>query len=239
MADFRNVPSSFFMFCTDDFANKLSIPLAFGNQYKKFLRQPYLELKTESGRSWMVKAKKMNKKWFFTDGWSRFTTDNQLNLINLLTFRISGESALDVSIFRNDCCKEVPSPPPSAPADDEGGSAKTWRFVKKLMDHNISNLRMDIPKTFVTATGIKAKQNIELENEQGRRWTVSVTDRNIKVFALTAGWVNFVRGNNFQAGQILLFEFARNSGNVVKVVVVENEAGKELLARARKGGLLK
>ncbi|KAH6795146.1 hypothetical protein C2S52_005623 [Perilla frutescens var. hirtella] len=199
MADFRNVPSSFFMFCTDDFPNKLSIPLAFGNQYKKFLRQPYLELKTESGRSWMVKARKTSKKWFFTDGWSQFATGNQLKLINLLTFRIS---------------------------DDEGGSAKTWRFVRKLMDHNISNLRM-------------AKQNIELENEQGRRWTVSVTDRNIKVFALTAGWVNFVRGNNFQAGQILLFEFVRNSGNVVKVVVVENEAGKKLLARARKGGLLK
>ncbi|KAH6795144.1 hypothetical protein C2S52_005621 [Perilla frutescens var. hirtella] len=212
MADFRNVPSSFFMFCTDDFANKLSIPLAFGNQYKKFLHQPYLELKTESGRSWMVKARKTSKKWFFTDGWSRFATDNQLKLINLLTFRIS---------------------------DDEGGTAKTWRFVRKLMDHNISNLRMDIPKTFVTATGIKAKQNIELENEQGRRWTVSVTDRNIKVFALTAGWVNFVRGNNFQAGQILLFESVPNSGNVVKVMVVENEVGKELLARARKGGLLK
>ncbi|KAH6798401.1 hypothetical protein C2S51_034885 [Perilla frutescens var. frutescens] len=212
MADFRNVPSSFFMFCTDDFLTRLSIPLAFGNQYKKFLRQSYLELKTESGRSWMVKVRKTSGKWFFTDGWSQFATDNQLALINLLTFRIS---------------------------DDEDGSAKTWRFVKELKDHNIWNLRMDIPKSFVTATGIKAKQNIELENEQGRRWTVSVTDRNIKVFALTGGWVEFLRGNNFQAGQILLFEFVPNSTNVVKVVVVENKAGKELLARAVKGGFLR
>ncbi|KAH6820399.1 hypothetical protein C2S53_020273 [Perilla frutescens var. hirtella] len=219
-----------------------SIPTAFADQHKKFLRQVSLELKTDKpGRSWDVKIKKMSEKWYIADGWSEFATDNQLLQINLLIFRIAGESALHVFIFRNSSCLEDPSAPPPTSADDDGGSisAKTLQFVRELKEYHYSDLRMDIPKPFALGSGIAPNSDVKLEDARGRLWPVTITDPNMRMFAITRGWIKFLRDNNFEVGTFLLFESVPNSGNVIKVLPVENEAGKKMVARAGKGGFIK
>lgn len=251
MADYQGRPSSFFMFCYGD-SSKLNIPKAFANKYRDFLRQGSLQLTTDSGRTWNVRVKRNSisaaYQFQITDGWSKFVDDNDLLEMNFLTFRIVGDAALHVSIFRGDSCLEGPpsslAPPPSpspSPSEEEDGdeAGETWRMVKELKDHHFSVQRLDIPKDFALGTGISTNYpRVQLENAEGNRWFVSVTNRNIEVYSITGGWSSFLNANSLTVGDILLFEFVKNSDNVVKVVVMEEEEGRELIARSKRGGFI-
>ncbi|KAH6803190.1 hypothetical protein C2S51_034636 [Perilla frutescens var. frutescens] len=54
----------------------------------------------------------------------------------------------------------------------------------------------------------------------------------------SAGNAQIFCENNLQVGNILLSKFVADSENVVKVTVMENEVGKDMLIRARNGGLI-
>lgn len=75
-----------------------------------------------------------------------------------------------------------------------------------------------------------------MEDWKGRKWPITVTDRNEAGFSFRGGWKTFLRANKLEAGAILLFEFASDSDDVIKVVLMEDEAGEKLLARAKHGG---
>lgn len=64
-----------------------------------------------------------------------------------------------------------------------------------------------------------------------------MTDRKKKAYNFSRGWSEFVAGNNLKEDDILLFEYVGEE-EAVKVVVMDEEEGEDMLARACYGGLL-
>lgn len=69
----------------------------------------------------------------------------------------------------------------------------------------------------------------------GREWKVRVTDKNRGVFSLTAGWYDFLVGNNVVVGSIMSFEFVSSSDTTIETRVIKIGADeKELFEFVKK-----
>ncbi|KAL0405457.1 UNVERIFIED_CONTAM: B3 domain-containing protein REM16 [Sesamum latifolium] len=86
------------------------------------------------------------------------------------------------------------------PDQDNGSRAvRSWKFSKELTESHFKD-RLSIPKHFAIGTGIATNREITLVDGQGRELPVKVTDRNDGRFAVTAGWRNFLIGNQVPVG---------------------------------------
>ncbi|KAL1557103.1 B3 domain-containing protein REM6-like isoform X1 [Salvia divinorum] len=229
-------PKSFFMFCTDDFAAKLPVPAAFVEDHGLHRRRKLLlHLKTQpAAASWAVKIKKINGSFYIVDGWSKFVQDNNILEMKLLSFHIVGNYTLHVAIFGHDSCLEL-----QTEVQTVEQPVRHLRFVKRLKEYHFLDQRLEIPKDFSDSVGMENKGKIRLKDWKGRKWTITITDRNGGICAFSAGWKRFLNANNLEVGAILLFDFdMEDSGDVIKVVRLQAEDGEEMLARATYGGFI-
>lgn len=78
-----------------------------------------------------------------------------------------------------------------------------------------------IPKEFASGTGISCKTDIKLKDQEGREWMIRVTRKNIGVFALTAGWFDFLVMNKVRVGSIMSFKFISGLDYTIEARVVK------------------
>ncbi|XP_042058439.1 B3 domain-containing protein REM12-like [Salvia splendens] len=227
-------PKSFFMFCIGDFASKLPIPAAFVEDHGLHLRrQLWLHLKTQpAAASWAVKVNKIDGIFYIVDGWSEFVTDNNILEMKVLCFHIVGNSTLHVAIFGNDSCLELGTELQTKEP------VRPLRFVKKLKEYHFLDQRLEIPKEFSGATAVGSEDKIRLRDWKGKKWTISITDRNNGIRAFSAGWKRFLNANKLKVGAILLFDFDMESNDVIKVELLGDQDGEEMLGRATYGGFV-
>lgn len=57
------------------------------------------------------------------------------------------------------------------------------------------------------------------------------------MYSFSRGWPDFIIGNNLKEDNILLFEYVGDE-EVVKVVVMDEEEGEKMVARAYYGGFI-
>ncbi|KAL1556986.1 B3 domain-containing protein REM6-like isoform X1 [Salvia divinorum] len=229
-------PKSFFMFCSGDFATKLPVPAAFVEDHGLHrLRQLLLHPITQpAATSWAVKIKKINGIFYMVGGWSKFVKDNDILEMKVLSFHIVGNSTLHVAIYGHDSCLELGREQQSV----EQPAVRQLRFVKRLKEYHIADQRLEIPKDFSDAMGIGSKGKIRLKDWKGRKWAINVTVRNHGVCAFSAGLKKFLTANNLEVGSILFFDFDMDSGDAIKVLLLEGRDGEEMLARAIYGGFI-
>ncbi|KAK4416256.1 hypothetical protein Salat_2451100 [Sesamum alatum] len=240
--------ASFYKFLTnDDFTSRLRIPTEFVRNYGDLLPPKKTTLRTDQpGKSWRVRIEQLGQRHFFTHGWPDFAKDNDLKFQEFVLFKLVDASAFHVSVYQATGCKkdsypgtrdrtEIEGPGNSQlkvksehfPDQENGSSAvRSWKFSKELTESSLKD-RLSIPKDFAIGTGIARNRKIRLVDGQGREWPVKVTDRNLGMFALTAGWRNFLAGNKVVVGSTMLFEFIPGSDNVIEVRVLKNEARDE------------
>ncbi|KAL3833392.1 hypothetical protein ACJIZ3_008128 [Penstemon smallii] len=225
----------------DDCTSMLQIPSEFVKSYGDVL-PPNATLKIDkSGKCWRVGIEKFHDRYFFTDGWKEFAQNVDLKSLEYLSFKFVGLSPFHASADEMNGSRSVSKNENGDHLTDQaGGSApiKMWKFVKELKKHHAN--RMDIPKSFAIGTGIAKDMKMVLQDEKGRKWPVRVTDRKCGQFAMTAGWPNFVIGNNLVIGSTISFEFVSCLENTVKTQVIkEGTNEKELLGSVkRRGGRL-
>ncbi|XP_047971812.1 uncharacterized protein LOC125214722 [Salvia hispanica] len=112
------------------------------------------------------------------------------------------------------------------------------RFVKKLKEYHFLDQRLEIPKEFSSATAVGSEDKIRLQDWKGKKWTISITDRNNGIRAFSAGWKRFLNANKLKVGAILLFDFDMDSRDVIKVEVLGDQEGQGMLDRATYGGVI-
>ncbi|XP_042063762.1 uncharacterized protein LOC121807565 [Salvia splendens] len=131
------------------------------------------------------------------DGWSEFVTDNNILEMKMLCFHIVGNSTLQVAIFGNNSCLEL------------GTELQTEEPVE------------EIPKECSDATAVGRADKIRLQDWEGEKWTISITDGK-----------KFLNANNLEVGAVLVFDFDMDSNDVIKVEVMERRCLLWLLMEA-------
>ncbi|KAL0377788.1 UNVERIFIED_CONTAM: hypothetical protein Sradi_3084300 [Sesamum radiatum] len=174
---------------------------------------------------------------------AKFAKDVDLKFREFVLFKLVDASAFHVSVYEVNGCKKESYPGPHDrnelgpgnsqlkvkteneehyPDQGNGSSAVgSWKFSKKLTESHYKD-RLSIPKHFAIGTGIATNRKITLVDGQGREWPVKVTDRNLGMFAMTAGWRNFLIGNQVPVGSTISFEFIPGSDNVIRARILKN-----------------
>ncbi|WCJ35344.1 AP2/B3-like transcriptional factor family protein [Euphorbia peplus] len=99
----------FFQKLHPGFDRHLAIPENFTRNLKRKLPDT-ITLKTPSGSEWEVGLTTNENAWFFDHGWGEFVKDNYLKENDILVFKYSGESCLDVALFNGQSmCEKVSS----------------------------------------------------------------------------------------------------------------------------------
>ncbi|KAL1538929.1 B3 domain-containing protein REM14-like [Salvia divinorum] len=122
MARSEHRNASFVMPCLGDFSSKLFIPVKFMAEYSQAIQHSVMLHTDYSTECWDVKIKPIDSDFYMTDGWPEFVKDNHLDHLDFLTFRLTGESAFMVSIYKSDGCRRrPPSPTTSSDSSDVDG----------------------------------------------------------------------------------------------------------------------
>ncbi|KAG6420874.1 hypothetical protein SASPL_117417 [Salvia splendens] len=147
------------------------------------------------------------------DGWSEFVTDNNILEMKMLCFHIVGNSTLQVAIFGNNSCLELGT---------ELQTEEPVEVREKIEgEYHFLDQRLEIPKECSDATAVGRADKIRLQDWEGEKWTISITDGK-----------KFLNANNLEVGAVLVFDFDMDSNDVIKVEVMERRCLLWLLMEA-------
>ncbi|KAL3833390.1 hypothetical protein ACJIZ3_008126 [Penstemon smallii] len=210
----------------------LQLPSQFVKSYGDVL-PPNATLKIDkSEKCWRVGIEKFHDRYFFTDGWNKFAQDVDLKSLEYLSFNFVGLSA--AIHVENNGCRELFY---DGFTDEEEGSGvgKIWSFVKEVKIHDAN--RLGIPVNFAIGTGIATNRKVQLQDAKGRKWPVCVTDGRRGQFAISAGWRDFLIGNNVLVGSTISFEFVSSFDNTIEARVIKEGTNANALFKyvKRKG----
>ncbi|KAL3833165.1 hypothetical protein ACJIZ3_007901 [Penstemon smallii] len=98
-------------------------------------------------------------------------------------------------------------------------------------------LQPGIPVNFAIGTGIATTGKVQLQDAKGRKWPVCVTDSRCGQFAISAGWRNFLIGNNVLVGSTISFQFVSSFDNTIEARVIKQGTNANALFKfvKRKG----
>lgn len=88
------------------------IPTKFVAKYEQVKEQEKMMLKTDDGKSWEMKMEKdRHGNCYMKDGWPEFMSENKIDDMDFLIFRLVGKNTFRVVIYKGDCCLKEPTSP--------------------------------------------------------------------------------------------------------------------------------
>ncbi|KAH6814956.1 hypothetical protein C2S51_019776 [Perilla frutescens var. frutescens] len=181
------------------------LPIGFVRKHRNFLPEN-ATLRIGTGKIWSVKIEEYSDDGegicFFTEGWSDFVRDLDLQKMQMLVFFLNIDEAIfDITVYEANANEmefsAVDFPIPESNNvnyESDGESRPRFEFV--------------LSKEFATAAGLNDKKGVVLQFEDEERYWPAFFERRTTVsLDLVAGWNDFVVNNRLVLGTSYSFEF--------------------------------
>ncbi|KAK1269710.1 hypothetical protein QJS04_geneDACA006559 [Acorus gramineus] len=115
----------------------------------------------------------------------------------------------------------------SHPIKEENALPQSRRrcFKASIKPSNLKLSYMNIPREFIESNGLQHTCKVRMRNTNGRSWEVSIHHRQVwhhQRSQFTRGWLQFVHGNGFKIGDVLVFEFDPDVKDIIDVKMDKN-----------------
>ncbi|KAH0943076.1 hypothetical protein HID58_002713 [Brassica napus] len=180
------------------FHSGVTIPLAFFSKH--------IEGKTNQ-KTWKLRSDASDQTWeviqegrTLTGGWKDFTTAHDLQIGDLVIFKLEGDMVFHVTPFGPSCC-EIQYTHPQGRSRRGRNRGNVFVLIRLLFlaEVTASNLKVDklyLPKRATSSTALnKQCQEMILVNKEGNSWTASLRfSESGGMYYITRGWGKFCHG---------------------------------------------
>ncbi|KAE8709544.1 hypothetical protein F3Y22_tig00110330pilonHSYRG00140 [Hibiscus syriacus] len=130
--------------------------------------------------------------------------------------------------------RQPPSEQCAPSSDDEiiSEQASFSMVLKKYQEYNVA-----VPKGFVEETGLAEKTSMVFKDWEGRTWPINVLVDSKSHVRLGSGWSTFVKENELEAGDTLLFQHIPNTGNVINLKLISKAGDGTSRKRSKRGNV--
>ncbi|KAH6800394.1 hypothetical protein C2S52_000858 [Perilla frutescens var. hirtella] len=211
------------------------IPTSFLNKHATGGLRSSIDLFADSNnQAYDVRVELVDGDFCFTQGWQSFVVACDVHPNDRLTFRPICGSLKNwfVTVYADGGICRFLDPEPADSSRGEGPSDAPARLPTP---------RFEVPKKFIEETEMNPPLDVQLQDGVGLSMPARIGRRrnNTSVrFFITDGWREFARAANFFEREHVMFSFIRDAGNIIRVVPISPQEGRNLLSRAGNGGYL-
>ncbi|KAH6807115.1 hypothetical protein C2S51_028223 [Perilla frutescens var. frutescens] len=191
----------------------------------------------------------INGEFCMTQGWESFDATCDFQPYDRLTFRSVCRSLKNwfVTVYVEGGMYKFSDHKPSDNGGHEAGPSvapappQAPRFVRKFSVYQIDHTYLEILKKFVEDAGMVPPLDVYLEDSVGVRMPAHVerrcNNRSVRFF-ISDGWREFAHAAKLGERDYVMFSLIRDAGNVIRVVPISHQEGRDLMSLTCNGGYL-